>query len=295
MSDIQIPSRARLSQAPYLAEPQSRLQSCDLIDTESDSGVESINSLSPHDSPAWPPPPSPLNIPQPDLEARLKPAPDPVVSLPLAAIQALLPHTPLSIKELRLSSSVPEYLEAEEELMAVPPNLIRKDNSSPRSKVPCQKKKEECVKKPSLLSSLLSIPPFETKSAKQLSSLMNRELTERKKSQQVSQVDIVNFINSSKFVSEAPGPIFPALDSFKQKHNGSLGRAETELNVRSVPSLENEIMGIKYNSDTDIDSGETHQRKKLIINKRRKELISVTGDLRFHLHSMVFIFTQVGI
>merc|ERR1712012_1480701 len=41
--------------------------------------------------------------------------------------------------------------------------------------------------------------------------------------------------------------------------------------------------------DTDIDSGETHQRKKLIINKRRKELISVTetkktkpwdGDLR---------------
>lgn len=284
MSDIQSPGRARLSQAPYLAEPQSRLQSCDLIDTESDSGVESINSLSPQDSPAWPPPPSPLNNPQPDLdlEARLKPAPDPVVSLPLAAIQALLPHTPLSIKELRLSSSVPEYLEAEEELMAVPPNLIRKDNSSP-SKVPCQKKKEECVKKPSLLSSLLSIPPFETKSAKQLSSLMNRELTERKKSQQVSQVDIVNFINSSKFVSEAPGLCFPTLDSFKQKHNGSLGRAETELDVRSVPSLENEIMGIKYNSDTDMDSGETHQRKKLIINKRRKELISVTGELRFHL------------
>ena len=283
MSDIQSPGRPRLTQAPYLAEPQSRLQSCDLIDTESDSGVESINSLSPQDSPAWPPPPSPLNNPQPDLdfESRLQPAPEPGASLPLASIHALLPLTPLSIKELSLSSSIPEYLEAEEELMAVPPSLIRKDNSKPH-KVPCQKKKE-CVKKPSLLSSLLSIPPFETKSAKQLSSLMNRELTERKKSQKVSQVDIVNFINSSKFVSEAPGLSFPALDSFKQKHNGSLGRAETELDVRSVPSLENEIMGIKYNSDTDIDSGETHQRKKLIINKRRKELISVTGKLRFHL------------
>ena len=264
-----------------------------MIDTESDSGVESINSLSPQDSPAWPPPPSPLTNPDLDLEAGLKPALDPAVSLAPASIQALLPLTPLSIKELSFSASVPEYMETEEELMAVAPNLIRKDDSAPH-KVSCQKKKE-CVKRPSLLSSLLSIPPFETKSAKQLSSLMNRELTERKKSQQVSQVDIVNFINSSKFVSEAPGPIFPALDSFKQKHNSSLGRAETELNVRSVPSLENEIMGIKYNSDTDIDSRETHQRKKLIINKRRKELISVTGDLRFHLHSMVFIFTQVGI
>ena len=252
-----------------------------MIDTESDSGVESINSVSPQDSPAWPPPPSPLTNPDLDLEARLKPTLDPVVSLAPASIKALLPVTPLSIKELSFSASVPEYMETEEELMAVPPNLIRKDNSAPR-KVPCQKKKE-CVKKPSLLSSLLSIPPFETKSAKQLSSLMNRELTERKKSQQVSQVDIVNFINSSKFVSEAPGLSFPALDSFKQKHNGSLGRAETELDVRSVPSLENEIMGIKYNSDTDIDSGETHQRKKLIINKRRKELISVTGKLGFHL------------
>ena len=270
-----------MTQAQYLAEPRSGLQSCDLIDTESDSGVESINSLSPQDSPAWPPPPSPLNNPDLDVETRPKPGPDGAVSLPLVSIQALLPHTPLPIKELSFSSSVPEYMETEEELMAVPPNLIRKDNSTPHN-APRQNKKE-CVKKPSLLSSLLSIPPYETKSAKQLSSLMNRELSEKKKSQQVSQVDIVNFINSSKFVSEAPGPGFPALDSFKQKHNGSLGRAETELDVRSVPSLENEIMGIKYNSDTDIDSGETHQRKKLIINKRRKELISVTGELRFHL------------
>ena len=165
--------------------------------------------------------------------------------------------------------------------MAVPPSLIRKDISNPQ-KVPCQKK--ECIKKPSLLSSLLSIPPFETKSAKQLSSLMNQELSESKNRQQVSQVDIVNFINSSKFVSEAPGPGFPALDSFKQKHNGS---SETEFNVRSVPSLENEIMGIKYNSDMDIDSGETHQRKKLIINKRRKELISVTGKSQISSHLYV--------
>ena len=119
--------------------------------------------------------------------------------------------------------------------MAVPPSLIRKDISNPQ-KVPCQKK--ECIKKPSLLSSLLSIPPFETKSAKQLSSLMNQELSESKNRQQVSQVDIVNFINSSKFVSEAPGPGFPALDSFKQKHNGSpFAQVDTDWQSFSLKTL----------------------------------------------------------
>ena len=157
-----------------------------------------MNSLSPQDSPAWLGAPSPLNNPglQPDLdfEAKLNSSPDSELSclgsqppLPLSSIQALLPHTPLPIKELSFGSSA-EYIETEEEWMAVPPSLIRKDISNPQ-KVPCQKK--ECIKKPSLLSSLLSIPPFETKSAKQLSSLMNQELSESKNRQQVSQVDIV--------------------------------------------------------------------------------------------------------
>ena len=85
----------------------------------------------------------------------------------------------------------------------------------------------------------------------------------------VSPVDtIVNFINSSKSVSEAPGKnIF---DSFQQKDNDS-GGAEVGL----VPSLETEIMGPEFNIDMD---GETHPRKKLIINKRKKEPIHMTGD-----------------
>ena len=81
-------------------------------------------------------------------------------------------------------------------------------------------------------------------------------------------------------MSEARGPESEsspaALDSFKQKHNG---RAETELNVRSVPSLENELMGIKYNVAVDVDTANMEtQRKKLIINKRKKELINTTGE-----------------
>ena len=209
----------------------------------------------------------------------------------------MLPHTPLSIKELTnvgvgpavgsedtqnssyLSADfaiLPEYMDTSE-MVAVSPLLIKKEN--PNYNVPPSKK--DSIKKPSLLSCLLSIPPVETKSAKQLSSLLNRELSDAsKKTKNLSQVDIVNFINSSKVVSEASGygvtSPNPAFDSFQQKDNAG---SETELNVVSVPSLENELMGIKYTVDTDTLDGarETHQRKKLIINKRKKELINLTG------------------
>ena len=209
----------------------------------------------------------------------------------------MLPHTPLSIKELTnvgvgpavgsedtqnssyLSADfaiLPEYMDTSE-MVAVSPLLIKKEN--PNYNVPPSKK--DSIKKPSLLSCLLSIPPVETKSAKQLSSLLNRELSDSsKKTKNLSQVDIVNFINSSKVVSEASGygvtSPNPAFDSFQQKDNAG---SETELNVVSVPSLENELMGIKYTVDTDTLDGarETHQRKKLIINKRKKELINLTG------------------
>lgn len=248
-----------LSEAPSLTLPPPNMggdvQSCDLIDTESDSGIESMKSVSPQDSPRSEPPPP----------------------LSLSSITALLPDTPLAITELgRGCALLPEYMDtADTEMLAVPPRLIRKENLDVT--VPSTSDRE-CIKKPSLLSCLLSIPPVETKAAKQLSSLLNREMSATK---QVSQVDmIVNFINSSKFVSEARGPESEsspaALDSFKQKHNG---RAETELNVRSVPSLENELMGIKYNVAVDVDTANMEtQRKKLIINKRKKELINTTGE-----------------
>ena len=71
-------------------------------------------------------------------------------------------------------------------------------------------------------------------------------------------------------MSVASGAIF---DSFQQKDNDS-SRCGAE--VGSVPSLETEIMGPEFNIDMD---GETHPRKKLIINKRKKEPIHMTGDL----------------
>ena len=296
------------------------VQSCDLIDTESDSGIESMNSLSPQDSPApahmitvpggalmSPAPVSspPSSPPTPSSTILLPPSattmhlksnfiPAPNCSLSLSSIHAMLPDTPLDIKDLDITSStqeshtsrapaldnnssylsdiklVPEYLDSGE-MMAVPPLLIKKDNTDPKAGA----SKKDIIKKPSLLSCLLSIPPVETKAAKQLSSLLSQQLSNSEmKTKHASQVDIVNFINSSKLVSDAAGITF---DSFKQKDNG---RLETELNL--VPSLENELMGIKYTLDTDtlVDTAgaiETHQRKKLIINKRKKELINLTG------------------
>ena len=314
---------------PVVPNIADTVQSCDLIDTESDSGIESMNSLSPQDSPApahmitvpggalmspaapvssppsSPPTPSSLHLPPPppltpatSMQLKSKFIPASNSSLSLSSIHAMLPDTPLDIRDLDIAAStqesqtgrdpaldnnssylsdiklVPEYLDSGE-MMAVPPLLIKKDNTDPKAGA----SKKDIIKKPSLLSCLLSIPPVETKAAKQLSSLLSQQLTNSQmKTKHASPVDIVNFINSSKLVSDAAGITF---DSFKQKDNG---RLETELNL--VPSLENELMGIKYNMDTDgpgpaphHPSVETQMRKKLIINKRKKELINVTGRI----------------
>jgi len=284
------------------------IQSCDLIDNESDSGIESLNSVSPQYSPAGPstsPLPSTQFHPDNDtlctskFHLNLQ-----NTSLPLSSIRALLPDKPLDIRDLgikspsaessipslpslpsstpSLSSStvtgsynsimpLPQFLESNELMTAVPPQiLIKKDTNE--TKVPTKNNiKSDIIKKPqSLLSCLLSIPPVETKSAKQLSSLLSQERIKHLHHTQtpVSPVDtIVNFINSSKSVSVAPGVIF---DSFQQKDNDS-SRCGADLG--SVPSLETEIMGPEFNIDMD---GETHPRKKLIINKRKKEPIHMT-------------------
>ena len=300
LSDPVVKSEQAIPMLPNIVDSAvpSQMSGCDLIDTESDSGIESMNSMSPQDSPG----PGQLSSPPPSSSSSSSSSPSspPTQSttLSLSSIHAMLPDTPLSIKELTnvgvgpgsedaQNSSyltadfaiLPEYMDTSE-MVAVSPLLIKKEN--PNYNVPPSKK--DSIKKPSLLSCLLSIPPVETKSAKQLSSLLNRELSDAsKKTKNLSQVDIVNFINSSKVVSEASGYSVsspnPAFDSFLQKDNG---RSETELNVGPVPSLENELMGIKYTVDTDtlVDTAgarETHQRKKLIINKRKKELINLIG------------------
>ena len=70
---------------------------------------------------------------------------------------------------------LPQFLESNELMTAVPPQiLIKKDTNE--TKVPTKNNiKSDIIKKPqSLLSCLLSIPPVETKSAKQLSSLLSQ-------------------------------------------------------------------------------------------------------------------------
>ena len=232
--------------------------SCDMMDTESDSGVESINSMSPQDSPVSvvplhmtsSPPASPGNTTMTTA-----------TSLSLSSIHSMLPVTPLTLSELHNTvSSFPEYLDTiDTDLMeAVPPRLIKK----------CEPE----VQKPSLLSSLLSIPPIETASAKQL----------RLQISAAQDDSFVNFLNSSQ--CQASGYSTAQVDSFKQKDN--FGFDLVGAGLRRVPSLENELMGIKYNLDTrNTDNSETQHRKKLIINKRKKELINMTGEIQRFIKS----------
>ena len=162
--------------------------------------MESINSLSLQD-PSPPGSPSDLN-------------------LSLSSIHAMLPVTPLPIRELSYLSSLDTG-----EMVAVPPRLLTKQD-----------------KKPSLLSSILSRPPIETAASRQLSSLLS----------------------SKHSTSAAPGaaaPNFSVFDSLKQKDNG-----RADLTVRTVPSPHTE-------GDQAGDLRQIPLRKKLIINKRKKEMI----------------------
>jgi len=332
-------------------------QSLDLMDIDSDSGVDSMNSMSPQESlsnmaspPELPlsspsPPPSPQSIPInssiPDLfSSQSKKA----ATLPSPSIESLLPNSPLSKTELYFNECVSEnycpksvsqasVLKSElgllpefhdtSTLFAVPPSLLTVQNYYSR-KTPCNpigssnssssqlptplsppithtqagpplvRTKQLQSKKPSLLSSLLSIPPIETESSKQLASLLNREMSTSissilsslaKQSKQESQLEskvedgdvyseFVEFINinSGEFVSPPSGSfstqVFPAPDSSQQKDNGG-----TEQDVKPVPTLENELIGIKSAVD---DSREIPERKKLIINKRKKELVCLS-------------------
>lgn len=246
--------------------------SCDMMDTESDSGVESLNSVSPQDSPVSVVPlhmtSSPPASPDTSHTTMLT---GPSTSLTLSSIQSMLPVTPLTLSELHNSvSSFPGYLDTiDTDLMeAVPPRLIKK----PEPEVP---------KKPSLLSSLLSIPPVETKAAKQL----------RLQISAAQDDSFVNFLNSSQ--CQASGISTAQVDSFKQKDN--FGFDLVGAGLRTVPSLENELMGIKYNLDTrNTDNSETQHRKKLIINKRKKELINMTGEIQRFIksHQQSFLLYQ---
>ena len=146
-------------------------------------------------------------------------------NLPLSSIQAMLPDTPLPIRELSYFSSLDTG-----EMVAVPPRLLTKQD-----------------KKPSLLSSILSRPPIETAASRQLSSLLS----------------------SKHSTSAAPGaaaPNFSVFDSLKQKHNGRAG-----LTVRTLPSLQTE--GDPGGPGCNGDVRQIPLRKKLIINKRKKEII----------------------
>merc|ERR1719323_2442174 len=120
---------------------------------ESDSGVESINSVSPQDSPmsssllvTSSPPPSPLS---------------------LSSIHAMLPLTPLSPSQLHHQLPVHHYFDT--------PDSELKEAEAP------------VKKQVSLLSCLLSIPPVETASAKQL----------RLQVSATQDDSFVNFLNSS--------------------------------------------------------------------------------------------------
>ena len=145
--------------------------------------------------------------------------------LPLSSIQAMLPSSPLPIRELSYLSSLET-----EEMVAVPPRLLTKQD-----------------KKPSLLSSILSRPPIETAASRQLSSLLSCK-------------------HSTSVAPGAPAHNFSVFDSLKQKDNG-----RPDLTVRTLPTLQTE--GDQGGTCSNGDVRQIPPRKKLIINKRKKEII----------------------
>ena len=150
-------------------------------------------------------------------------------NLPLSSIQAMLPDTPLPIRELSYLSSLSGLDTGE--MVAVPPRLLIKQD-----------------KKPSLLSTILARPPIETAASRQLSSLLS--------------------CKHSTSVS-APGNTaqnFSVFDSLKQKDNG-----RADLTVRTLPTPHSE--GDQGGTCSNGDVRQIPARKKLIINKRKKEII----------------------
>jgi len=316
-------------------------QNSDLMEeAESDSGVDSMNSMSPQGSlsslaspPELPvsspsPPPSPQSVPInssiPELFSALGKK---VAARPSPSIASLLPNSPLSKTELNLDDDPTEFctksiLKSElgllpefhdtSTLFAVPPSLLTVENYGSR-KTPCNtigpsnsccsqqsilmsapvtqsspqvSPKEHKSKKPSLLSSLLSIPPMETESSKQLTTLLNQDMTTsissilsslskqpKQESQVVSQDVYSEFVDFINIHSGDFPPVPPSCGSAEVDSSQETDNAGQEQDTTSVPTLENELIGIRSAMDT--DSKEIPARKKLIISKRKKELAGV--------------------
>ena len=67
----------------------------------------------------------------------------------------------------------------------------------------------------------------------------------------------------------------PSCGSAEVDSSQETDNAGQEQDTTSVPTLENELIGIRSAMDT--DSKEIPARKKLIISKRKKELAGVAG------------------
>lgn len=291
-------------------------QNPDLMEeAESDSGVDSMNSMSPQgslSSLASPPelsisspspPPSPQSIPINSSIPELFPAHSKkVAALPSPSIASLLPNSPLSKTELNLvdptqfcSKSIlkselgllPEFHDTST-LFAVPPSLLTRDNYSSRktsrntiwtSNSSCSQQtipmsspitqnspqvrpQELKSKKPSLLSSLLSIPPMETESSKQLTTLLNQttsissilsSLSKQSKveSQLVSDDVYSEFVDYINIHSGDISAVPPSSATTKADSSQEQGNTRPEQELLSLPTLETELTGIRAALDMD--------------------------------------------